>query len=162
MDPSTRAAIATAAARRPALQTESRARNEIPPLAARRGVRKRPSRLFVGGNLSLVPIDHRSNHLLSGMRVHCVRSLSICLSIRLPLRFFSVCLSLFISLRFFLFHLSGFFSRLLRGCFYILTLNQAFVPGGDDTANICPPILYRSRPDSKLREVSALRKHRLP
>lgn len=71
--------------------------------SARCGARKRPSWRFVGGNSSLVliRIDHRSNHLLSGMRDECTvftrplsRFRSLSLSLFLLSLFFSPSLSL--------------------------------------------------------------------
>lgn len=87
------------------------------------GARKRPSWQFVGGNSSLVliRIDHRSNHLLSGMRDECTvftRPFSRFRSLSLSLSLLSFPFFIYVSL---LLHLLGFFLS-LSSFFHLLQL----------------------------------------
>lgn len=127
----------TGAARRGAARTGSAQLG-----AAQRGARKRPSWRLVGGNSSLVlvPIDHRSNHLLSGMRGECTVFARPPLALFLRLSSFPA-----LPLRFFL---SSRLFPLTRAAF-INPEPTVHASGSDDTANICPPILRRSQAEWK-------------
>lgn len=143
--------------RRAALQTEQHA--EWNPSStgadrlgsARRGVRKRPSWRLVGGNSSLVliPIDHRSNHLLSGMRGECTvfaRPLSLSFSV-------SLLFSLYLTASFYLLS----FFRLLG--LLLLTLNQPYTLLAATILQIFVHRFYTVHRRSGSGKVAALHKH---